>query len=154
METRRENHKYTECGLSNVLILDLEVRYCAACGERQYVFPRLAQLHKLLAVVTAQQAASLTGEQIRFLRKHMGWSRSEFADLIGVEGETVSRWEHGRAPMSASAERLLRLLVFREKPVEEYPSEQLAKVGKPGAPKTVRVSSNARGWNAAADMTA
>ncbi len=156
MESRRENHRYTECGLSNVTIVNLEVRHCTNCGERQFVFPRVAQLHQLLAVTTAKVPDALTGEQIRFLRKYLGWSRDEFAGIMGVEAETVSRWENDKAKMSKAAERLLRVHVFIMNPVEEYDPESLVNMGKRDGkkPTMLRVTSSPRGWDTAPALAA
>jgi putative zinc finger/helix-turn-helix YgiT family protein len=149
MESRRENHRYTQSGLSNVTIVDLEVRHCPNCGEREYVFPKIAQLHRLLAFQTAKQPVALVGEQIRFLRKYLGWSREQFASIMGVEGETISRWENDKAKMGKAADRLLRVLVFTKAPVQEYDPSELADVGKPGKPTMMRVAANSAGWAAA-----
>src|SRR6185312_17329075 len=155
MESRRENHRYTQSGLSNVTIVNLEVRHCPNCGEREYVFPRIAQLHRLLAFMTAKQPIALVGEQIRYLRKYLGWSREQFASIMGVETETISRWEHDKAKMGKSADRLLRVFVFTKNPVEEYDPAELANVGKDqGKPTMFRVSASPSGWDPAPAMAA
>jgi DNA-binding transcriptional regulator YiaG len=53
----------------------------------------------------------LTPAEIRFLRKHLGWTGAEFAAHFGAARETVSRWENGSTPMGPTAERLLRMIV-------------------------------------------
>ncbi|MBX6770897.1 MAG: helix-turn-helix domain-containing protein [Chloroflexi bacterium] len=39
---------------------------------------------------------SMTPEQIRELRQALGMSLKEFGEAVGVWGESVWRWEHGR----------------------------------------------------------
>jgi hypothetical protein len=42
-------YPYTESGLANVTLLNIEVHACRACGARELVIPRLAELHQLIA---------------------------------------------------------------------------------------------------------
>ena len=44
----------------------------------------------------------------------------------------VSRWESGKQSLRVVADLLLRALVFRQWPLEEYPSERLADLGFDG----------------------
>ena len=65
----------------------------------------------------------LAHPEIRFLRKHIGLSGAEFAQRMGGARETVSRWETGANPMGATADRLLRFLVYTHEPTESYAVE-------------------------------
>jgi putative zinc finger/helix-turn-helix YgiT family protein len=147
METRRENHRYSESGLDNVYLEGIEVHSCK-CGERVVSIPKLAQLHEVIAFAVAKQPARLNGQQVRFLRKYLGWSGVQFAEVLGVDPTTVSRWETGAASMGSGAERFLRLAVFRLRPIEDYPTETLAAVAKDEAPRaTIRLAATGRGWD-------
>lgn len=147
METRRENHRYAESGLDNVFLENVEIHSCS-CGERIVSIPRLAQLHEVVAFVLAKQIARLSGQQIRFLRKYLGWSGVQFSEVMGVDPTTVSRWENGSASMGTGTERALRLAVFRLRPLDDYPTENLAAVAKDEVPRqTIRIVSTTRGWN-------
>jgi putative zinc finger/helix-turn-helix YgiT family protein len=121
-------HHYTASGLPNVYLHGVETRSCAACGTCDVAIPGLLRLHRALALSFAKKRARLTGAEIRFLRKHLGWSGVDFARSFGVTAETVSRWENEKEQMGAAAERLLRVLSVREQPVESYPNAQLAEV--------------------------
>jgi putative zinc finger/helix-turn-helix YgiT family protein len=141
-------HHYTGSGLPNVFVDGVETRACPDCGTSEVAIPRLARLHRTLALAVAKSTARLTGVEIRFLRKHIGWSGRDFARHFGVTPETVSRWENEREPMGAAAERLLRVLAVRDQPVEAYPTSQLAEVAQ-GEPVAVSLSATATsaGWN-------
>lgn len=128
MKVTRENHRYLESGLKNVILSDIEVGRCSDCGRVEVSIPRLADLHEGLARVISRKATRLAPEEIRFLRKHLGWSGVDFANAIGVAPETVSRWETGKAEINSTAERLLRVLTWNQKPVEQYPVEELEKI--------------------------
>ena len=55
----------------------------------------------------------MTETEIRGLRKRMGLTQQQLADLLGVTFVTVSRWENGTHGIRESAARLLRLLAER-----------------------------------------
>ena len=126
----RENRRYKECGLPNVTLRGIEVRRCPRCGAEDVVIPRIEELHGLLATALLRKPGRLVGPEIRFLRRFLGWSGEDFAAHIGVARETVSRWENGHDRMSPVAERLLRLSVAHEKPIQDYRVEELASVAK------------------------
>lgn len=72
---------------------------------------------------------------------------------MAVDKATVSRWESEKSPqaMSPQAERLLRLMVAHEQPVEEYSFDTLDQVGTE-APKPMRIGMKVdkNGWHAEA----
>jgi len=45
---------------------------------------------------SARGGASTVGEKIRRLREARGWSQSALGRRVGVEGQSVHRWEAGR----------------------------------------------------------
>ena len=120
MTVRLETRRYGR-GV-DVVLKDVEVRHCNECGEEHVVIPRIEELHRLIASTLAQKKGRLLPGEIRFLRTCLGYSSRDFADFVGVRPETVSRWESERAGVSPSraAEKLLRLAVLTEKPVEDY----------------------------------
>lgn len=123
MKSARGAHRYTESGLPNVVLLNVERRTCPKCGESALVIPRMEELHRMIADAVSQSPAKLSPQEIRFLRKWLGFSSTDFALMMGVRPETVSRWEsveHSYS-MSQSAERLLRVLVANQEPVSQYP---------------------------------
>ena len=116
MKGARENYLYRECGLANVTLVGIDVSRCRNCGEREVVIPRIEQLHRAIAMAIARKAPRLAPDEIRFLRKNLGWSGGDFAAHLGVSVETVSRWENGAATMGSAAERLLRLTALMRRP--------------------------------------
>ncbi len=147
METKRQNHRYVECGLASVTLEKVETHQCPGCGERAVTVPRISQLHQVIALGVSQQAARLRAPELRFLRKSLGWSAADFARTLGVDPATVSRWENDREPMGGASERLLRLAVLRDRPVEEYPTERLAEVARAGAaPRRFSIKVTKSGW--------
>ena len=68
------------------------------------------------------------GEEVRFLRKSLGWSGADFARHMGVAEETVSRWENDATPIGPQADRLLRLMVAHGRLTMQYSTERLARI--------------------------
>lgn len=151
MTARRENFKYDACGLSRVTLMDVEVRRCRSCGEHEVVIPRIEELHRVIALALIGKASKLVPDEIRFLRKHLGWSGADFAAHFGVTAETVSRWEQGKAPMGAVADRLLRLAVVHLEQASDYSLDALkSAAGQSPAPLRLGLTRGPRGWRAAA----
>jgi len=88
-------------------------RRCAACGAQYAGQAALEEFDRRVARAVAA-AGVATGEALRFMRKVVGVSAKEFADLLGVTPETLSRWEHGRRGMDPTALRILRAATLDE----------------------------------------
>ena len=108
MTVAREKVKYDVSGLSGVTFRNVEVRRCSNCGEYEVVIPKIEELHRLIALTIIRKPSALAPEEIRFLRKYLGWSGVDFANHMGAKPETMSRWENGKLGMSGQADRLLR----------------------------------------------
>jgi len=147
LEITRKNHRYTESGLSNVVLQDVEVRSCPLCGDQQVVLPRVTDLHRAIALAVVRTNARLSGEEVRFLRKYMGFSGTDFAARMGVDPSTVSRWENGHEPIGSLADRLLRLMVVRDRPVEEYPIDQLVHIVDKEKHALIGLRADRQGWH-------
>ena len=124
METKSETHLYDRGGIRATLV-NVPVHRCAACGDFEVEIPLIVQLNQALANTLIRKPTRLTGAEIRFLRKALGWSGVDFARHMGVDAATVSRWEAGQR-MGASAERLLRLAVSVGTPIDDYSLDDLA----------------------------
>ena len=106
---RKQNYPYTQCGLSNVVLIDVLVFNCA-CGEIAVEIPAMATLHRFIAFELLRKSTLLSGEEVRFLRKFVGYSAIKFAEKIGKTPISISRWEGGK--ITKNADRVLRLAFF------------------------------------------
>jgi DNA-binding transcriptional regulator YiaG len=128
--------------------MGVEIRRCPSCGHYELVLPRVAELHRTIAHAIIHKRARLSGPEVRFLRKYLGWSGVDFARHIGVDPSTVSNWENDRDPIGSTSDRALRLMVAHGSPVDEYSLEELTKIEDERMPPVeVRVSPKARGWD-------
>jgi DNA-binding transcriptional regulator YiaG len=75
------------------------------------VFPAFKKLSETLTNMIVQKSTPLTGPEIKYLRKAARKKASDFAQMIGVSAEQVSRWENGHNPPEKSTDKLIRLLV-------------------------------------------
>lgn len=147
LASRTETHLYTESGLPNVVLVGVEVRRCPACGHQEVVLPRITELHRVIAHAVIHKRGRLSGTEVRYLRKYLGWSGVDFAKRMGVDASTVSNWETDKNPIGPSSDRLLRLMVVHETPVEKYSLDELANIDDAVEPPVeVRIVPRAKGW--------
>src|SRR5216684_1578854 len=79
------------------------------CGEVAAEIPAIMPLMQLIARDIVAQPTSLSGDEIRFLRKRLGKKQLDLAKELGVEAETLSRYENGHLQISEPNDKLLRL---------------------------------------------
>jgi putative zinc finger/helix-turn-helix YgiT family protein len=108
---RRENYRYTEAGLKSVTLTNVLVFHCK-CGAIVAELPAIGQLHALIADHLFRKKTILSGEEVRFLRKWVGYSATELAETTGYSKSIISRWENDRTKIGKEPDRLLRLIVF------------------------------------------
>ncbi|MBK5293807.1 MAG: hypothetical protein JJE04_19290 [Acidobacteriia bacterium] len=107
----RRNYRYTESGLSNVILQGIEVADCPKCGNSEVIIPRMAKIHRAIAQALAKSPARLTGEQLRFLRSHLGLSGAKLGCYLHTDKSKISKWECGSDRIGPTTDRLVRLLV-------------------------------------------
>lgn len=150
MRTRVETVPFdTAIGLPGVRV-QTEVARCSKCEEYEVLIPNADGLHRAIARSVLAKTERLSGAEVRFLRKVLGWSGTDFAEHMGTTAETISRWENGTAAIGPQADRLLRLMVMSRDPVEDYRKLDLLKTVARAKPATARLVAKADakgGWN-------
>lgn len=109
----QQTYRYKECGLDNVYLLNIEFRVCNACGSTVPRLRRMPELHATIARAIAMQPCPLRGQDVRFLRKQLGYSAKEWAGFLRTDASTLSRWENDQQEMGTQSDSLIRLLYFR-----------------------------------------
>ena len=61
----------------------------------------------------------MTGDELRRIRRRLGKTQLELAELLGTHKNTVARWERGERGISASIARLVALTVAEVAKKEE-----------------------------------
>lgn len=102
-------YHYTECGLRNVWLLNGFKWHDTPHGKALSI-KDIDGLYDAIAS-TLVEKRSLTGAEFRFLRKRLDMSQEGLGSWMGVDSQSVARWEKGRP--TRMAERFLRA-VYRE----------------------------------------
>jgi transcriptional regulator with XRE-family HTH domain len=77
-------------------------------GHEEIEIPAVTQLHELLAQLIIRKPATITGPEIKFLRRRIGIQAKEFAKRIGLTAVALSRFETGRT-VSRKIDLLIKL---------------------------------------------
>ena len=144
---RKKPYHYTESGLNNIWLSGI---YEDEDGDP--VIPNPIQLHKEIAISLALLKRRLNGEEIRFLRSHIGLSGADLArKILKVSPETVSRWENNRQTMDRSTEILIRIMVLKEIEYNDYEIEDLTDLNNQAKVRLeAKFSPRGKRWNLAA----
>lgn len=100
---------YTMCGLDNVYLVN-GFRLRSTPYGKGFSIENIDGLHAAIGRRLIQERKTLTGKEVRFLRHEMDLSQNRLATLLGVDEQTVARWEKGQANISGPADKMIRLL--------------------------------------------
>lgn len=153
MTVSHENLRYEECGLPYVFLKNIYTERCdnAECGNLLRTIPKVAELHRLLALTLIKKTGRLEPLEITFLRKSLGWSKADCARKMHVQRTQPTRWESDLdpTPMSGSNDLLLRTLVAMNFRIAKYVDEMemlQIKQPLPHVHRTVELAINEKGW--------
>ena len=110
VQSQPRNYRYLESGLPNVVLQGVEVADCPVCGTSDVIIPRMAKLHRAIAQAIVNSPGRLTREQLRFLRKFLGWSGDQMAKYLHTDKTKISKWETGDDRIGPATDRLVRLI--------------------------------------------
>src|SRR5437016_3592241 len=108
----RKKYQFTESGLDNVVLKNIEVLVCDRCKTETPRLPRMNGLMRTIALALITKPYKLDGQDIRFLRKFLGLGSEAFAAILDVDRSHLSRVENGITPVSATSDRLVRLIAL------------------------------------------
>ncbi len=91
--THEHPYNYNLSGLSNVLLSGITVFYCTKCGFDMPEIPRIVELHHGITRYLVDKETHLTGEEIKFIRKSLGYSLKNFSELVETPQETLNHIE-------------------------------------------------------------
>jgi len=105
----RKNYRTLQFGIP-VELQGIEVIECPNCGESP-VIPHLNELMEGLALVLLCKPCTLTGADVRFLRKFANKSARDFSRYLDYDHTTLSKVENDKRPVDPSLDKLVRLTV-------------------------------------------
>src|ERR1044071_4930648 len=106
--TEAKPFHFADSGLSNIYLVGIRY-YTYRDGRIIPEIPAVKQLMQLIARDLIEQETALTGDEIRFLRKRLGQKQVDFARTIGIEAETLSRFENGHQKLSETNDKFIRM---------------------------------------------
>jgi len=108
----RGSYRFTECGLRNVKLQGVEIARCPECGDEQVIIPRLDELMRTLVFAVISQPYRLQGEDVRFLRKYLKMTQTEFASYLDIDKTNLSKWENNEDKIGEQSDRLIRSIAL------------------------------------------
>jgi putative zinc finger/helix-turn-helix YgiT family protein len=142
LATHEQPFHFSASGLSNVYLIGVK-HYTCECGQTLADIPAIKDLMQLIARDLVRKKTSLIGEEIRFLRKRLGKKQTDFSREIGIEPETLSRYENDKQPISEAQDKLIRIyyLAFSDDPdfaeIRKALSELISQQSTTSAPKKI-----------------
>jgi DNA-binding transcriptional regulator YiaG len=100
-------------GIDGVDVIDaVQQASCVKCSEIAYTtIPDIPELIAATALWRAMIPIKLNAEEIRFLRQALGLQQKELAEELGVEPETICRWENRQSVILEANEKNFRQYV-------------------------------------------
>lgn len=116
-------YHYRESGLPNVY-LSSGYREVKTPYGPSVVIKDVDGLHYAIAAMLVNERPHLTGPEVRFIRRYLEKTQAELGAVLGVEEQSVRRWER-LARVPKPADRALRLLFLnafgnRQQPVPVF----------------------------------
>jgi transcriptional regulator with XRE-family HTH domain len=119
--------QYDAVGLGapfKVFLDAVKIEKCANCGEVQGTYiPDMEGLFHAVVFARALEPRKLTGPEVRFVRKAMGWQSKDLAKHLGITPEYMSRCESGTKVMAPTTEKLFRIYALLKTPDQSALSE-------------------------------
>lgn len=108
-EKAAEPYVYRMSGLDDVVLLNGFTRHQTEYGAGVSI-DHIDELHDAIALHIITTKKALAPKDFRFLRSELQMTQDELGDLIGVDGQTIARYEKGATAISGPADRLIRLM--------------------------------------------
>ena len=83
---------------------------CPKCGETVMRFADARRLQQDAIAIYRQRHGLLSASEIKAIRERYSLTQGEFARLLHLGANTISRWEAGRNVQTEAMEMLLRLI--------------------------------------------
>lgn len=107
----RAPFQYRACGLDNVYLTSGYEQKIVG-GETYTAVVEADDLYKAIAEHLVRRRKVLRGQEVRFLRKLLGWTQADAGDALGMSDQSVARYEKDQGSMEGPTDRLFRLYVL------------------------------------------
>lgn len=100
---------YKACGLDDVYLLNGFCLEDTDYGEAVSI-QNVESLHCEIGLYIVSYKKTLSPSEIKFLRREMDMTQLELANKLGIDQQTVARYEKAETPIPGPADRYLRVL--------------------------------------------
>jgi DNA-binding transcriptional regulator YiaG len=153
LATDEKPFHFTDSGLDNVYLVGIKY-FESEDGTYIAEIPAAKQLMRLIARDIVFSKSSLSGQEIRFLRKRLAKKGIEYAQMLRIDVATLSRLENDRQTPSDQIDSLARMMyvLFCEDPELAETAKKMvdwinAKVGSKKDSKIVMKVSSDNQWH-------
>jgi YgiT-type zinc finger domain-containing protein len=119
LRNERRTMKAPEFGLENVTLKNVPVSVCDDCGEEYVQYGNVAQLMETITRILIFKKDVITNKEAVFLRKQMGFSRTQLAAFLKFSYEHLNRLE-AKGPITSHLDRELRLMAMHKVKCQPY----------------------------------
>lgn len=120
---------YTRCGLDNVWLLNGFERE-EHDGDQYVSVQNVEGLWKTIGISLATEQSQLSPQEVKFLRRHMHLTQDELAKRLGVDVQTVARWEKEQTQIPGPADLAIRTLFLTSPRAQPEGAEIITKLYK------------------------
>jgi putative transcriptional regulator len=107
-------HQYTECGLDDVYLVNGFTVVESPRGSAIQI-ENVEGLHRIIGLILVNEKKALSGKEVRFLRHELSLTQQSLGAILGVDAQTIARWEKGETDrVTPAADRLLRLIYLEK----------------------------------------
>ncbi len=110
-ELLAEPYHYVASGLPNIYLLNGVSHDDTPYGE-MVTIKNLNGLHRAIGLHIIEKQEQMTGTEFRFLRKQIGLTQVELADMMRVTDQTVANYEKGNTEEFGPADAFMRMAYF------------------------------------------
>jgi putative transcriptional regulator len=100
-------YHYTECGLQNIHLINGFNKEVIE-GEEYVSVDDVYSLHRVIAKCIINNSVMLATASFKFLRIELDLSQKSLGALLGVDTQTIARWEKGQTAIPRTADVALR----------------------------------------------
>lgn len=144
------SHKYSESGLSNITLLGVTKYHCDNCGETTYNLGDVNQLNKLIVNSLIRKDSLLNGEEVKFLRKFMGYSGEMLGKIMGYTKDHIYKVESGSQEVNITIDHMMRFAVVNKDPDRYYDVHDLILNGSGvSSLEILKLQKTKKGWELA-----
>lgn len=104
-------YQYKESGLDNIWLVNGFHMHETPYGKGVSI-DNADELHQVIGYSIVNGSAKIRPEEFRFLRVQLGLSQKALGELMGVDQQSIARWEKGRTKegIPGPAEKLIRIV--------------------------------------------